>query len=194
MTTAVSSCFRLSARVAWLAAGLLLLGAARPGPMLADGSWLDQPLANWNSPGMELWAAPASGGPTNPNCADQGRPAETDADAAVAEAGWTVYGSYTGGWGVLVVRGLSGLDGMCRPLGYQEFVFVDGVLAGTLSPMPMDSRTDGAGDLAALQNADELTATFQRYAPTDPACCPSSQRSVTYTIDRSGPAPVLVPR
>ncbi len=33
-----------------------------------------------------------------------------------------------------VVLGRSGVDGMCRPLGYQGFVFVGGRFAGTLAP------------------------------------------------------------
>jgi hypothetical protein len=41
-------------------------------------------------------------------------------------------------------RGTAGYDGMCRPRQYQDFVFVGSVFAGTLSPQPMDSRTDGA--------------------------------------------------
>ncbi len=174
--------------------GLVLASSLPPVSAAADGSWLDQPLTNWNSPGMELPAAPSGTPSPNPDCQNQGRPAETDEDMAVAAAGWTVYGSYTGGWGVLVVRGLSGWDGMCRPMGYQEFVFVDGAFAGTLAPAPMDSRTDGAGDLSGLQGPDLLSAAFQRYTSTDPACCPSSTKAVQYHVDRSGAAPVIVPQ
>ena len=46
---------------------------------------------------------------------------------------------------------MSNADGMCRPLGYQFFLFVGDDFAGTLSPAPMDSRTDGG--LSDLQLA-----------------------------------------
>lgn len=177
-----------------LAVGLTLVVALLPGLAAADGSWLDRPRTSWNTPGADIPTAPSMNASPNPQCVSQGRPAETDADNAVADAGWTLHGSYQGGWGVMVVRGLSGYDGMCRPLGYQEFVFVDGTFAGTLAPDPMDSRTDGAGDLTRLQSKDQLTASFQRYGPSDARCCPSSTTGVSYRIDRTGAAPVLVPQ
>src|SRR5689334_13774205 len=119
---------------------LALIAALFPGRAAADGSWLDQPLATWNSPGMDLAQAPGMDPSTNPRCLDGGRPAETDADQALVANGWTLFSSYLGGWSTVVVRALSGYDGMCRPLGYNEFVFVDGQFAGTLSPDLMDSR------------------------------------------------------
>lgn len=169
-----------------------------PVPASAEGSWLDEPLGDnsWNQPLMDIPLAPATAQVIlNPACPGAvNRPAESDADAAIQGAGWTVYGSYTGGWGVVIVKGLATYDGMCRPMAYQEFVFVDGTFAGTLSPTPMDSRTDGAGDLTGLQNGDMLTARFERYAPSDPLCCPSSTQAVRYRIDRSGAGPVVVPQ
>jgi len=39
-----------------------------------------------------------------------------------------------------------------------------------------------------------LTGQFVRYAATDPLCCPSSVFVVEYMVDRSGNAPVLIPR
>ncbi|MFN8557187.1 MAG: LppP/LprE family lipoprotein [Dehalococcoidia bacterium] len=100
-------------------------------------------------------------------------------------------GSYESGWGVRVVLGASNYDGMCRPLGYQVFVFADGLFAGTVAPVPMDSRTDGAAGPSSLVDGDRLNVTFSRYAPSDPLCCPSRTSSVTYAIDRAGAAPVL---
>ena len=61
---------------------------------------------------------------------------------------------------------------MCRPLGYNGFVFVDGAFAGTISPEPMDPRTTGAGSITGLQNG-RINARYVRYAATDPLCCPS---------------------
>jgi hypothetical protein len=188
-------------RASLTAACVFMLGAGVaslfvPMPVSADGSWLDQPLENWNAPLMDIPVAPPTAQVIlNPACpAAVNRQPETDADAAIQGAGWSVFGSYTGGWGVVVVKGLANYDGMCRPMAYQEFVFVDGTFAGTLSPTPMDSRTDGAGNLTGLQNGDMLTAMFQRYAPNDPACCPSSTKAIRYHIDRSGAGPVIIPQ
>jgi hypothetical protein len=41
---------------------------------------------------------------------------------------------------------------------YQDFLFVRGVFAGTLSPQPMDSRTDAALERVFLWSAARLTA------------------------------------
>jgi len=98
---------------------------------------------------------------------------------------------------VSLVYGLTGHDGMCRPLGYQVFVFVEGQFAGTLSPAPMDSRTDGALEnivwTASADGTVELSALFNRSSEGDPLCCPSRTSFVHYRIDRSGQTPVVVP-
>jgi hypothetical protein len=73
---------------------------------------------------------------------------------------------------------------------FQVFVFADGAFAGTISPTPMDSRTDGTGHIVGLFGRDFLSGQFQRYTPTDPLCCPSSTFAVKYSI---GDDQVLVP-
>jgi hypothetical protein len=83
---------------------------------------------------------------------------------------------------------------MCRPLGYNEFVFVDGQFAGTISPDLMDSRTDGVGDVRFFAVKDMLAAEFQRYSATDPLCCPSGSATVFYQVTRTPAGPVLVPQ
>src|SRR5262249_28634241 len=92
----------------------------------SDGTWLDAPLASWNSSGMAIPAAPriAEAPPDDPLCIRLHRPPESAEDAVVASAGWTLFNSYQAGWGVKLVYGLVAHDGMCRPLNYQEFVFV----------------------------------------------------------------------
>jgi hypothetical protein len=40
----------------------------------------------------------------------------------------------------------------------------------------------------------DLNGQFVRYTASDPLCCPSSVFAVDYTVDRGGPAPVLVPQ
>jgi hypothetical protein len=135
--------------------------------------------------------APAPDIPPDPRCPTvAGRWAETPDDLALVQAGWQLYGSYQAGWGLRVIKALGGYDGMCRPMHFNEFVFVDGVFAGTISPQPMDSRTDGTGQVIGL-GPDQVTARFSRYTPADPLCCPSGEAIVQYRIDRTGAQPVL---
>lgn len=173
-------------------AGLLALGAA--GTVHAAGDWLDQGLGNWNEPGMAIPEAPPRDplALENPRCADQERPVETPEDELLVARGWRLYAGYQAGWGVKVISALSGYDGMCRPWGYQQFVFVDGVFAGTTSPELMNSREDGASsDISLFHN--RLTGTFLRYTDKDPLCCPSATSFVEYSIVRLDEGPVLRP-
>ena len=170
------------------------------GPALADpaaqdspGAWLEQPLAQWNQAGAPIPPAPPSPDFVNPSCAGLGRYAETPQDQALVDAGWHLFGPYRAGWGIVAVDAESTYDGMCRPLGYQTFVFVDGTFAGTISPEPMNSRETGAGTLIGISDGG-LTARFVRYAASDPLCCPSlGAVDVTYRVDRTPAGPVLVP-
>jgi len=115
-------------------------------------------------------------------------------DAAVADAGWSLFNAYESGWGVTMISGLSGHDGMCRPSGYHAFVFVDGLFAGTLAPVPSVSRTDGALTRdARIQANDRIGAVFVRYADSDPLCCPSLPSvAVSYRVERTSEGPVLL--
>lgn len=171
-----------------------LVMGAMAGTARAEGGWLDQtPLVQWNAPGMVLPTTTMDSSYLDQNCVERStRPAETDADRAVAKAGWYLVGGYQGGWGVYVVTGTTGFDGMCRPVGYQEFVFADGVFAGTVSPELMVSRGDGAANTTYLSLGGGLLVNFARYTNEDALCCPSATTSATYRIDRSGFAPVLL--
>lgn len=176
-----------------LIAALAMAGVA--GIARADGGWLDQqPPAQWNRQGMPVPVTRAATADEigNPRCLDQVRPAETDEDRVVTDAGWYLVGGYQGGWGMIVVTGASSFDGMCRPLGYQIFVFAYGAFAGTLSPAPMDSRTDGAAGRVTISGPDRLTVQFSRYAPDDPLCCPSAQSFAEFHVDYTGDPPVVV--
>jgi hypothetical protein len=158
----------------------------------ADGGWLDQqPLVQWNRARMTIPQAPQDPG-TDPRCAQQARPADTDQDRELVRAGWHLFGPYIGGWDMLVIRAGSSYDGMCRPNGYQYFVFVHGIFAGTVSPNLMDARTDGSANDVYLFRADEISVVFNRYAANDALCCPSRLSTANYRINRSGGAPVLV--
>ena len=153
-----------------------------------SASWLDNSKpVSWNKSGRPVPAAPRVRGAIDPRCRDLARPAERPEDKLLRQQGWDLVGAYQGGWQILVIRGTASYDGMCRPRQYQEFVFVRGVFAGTLSPQAMDSRTDGALSRVYLQNNSRLTAEYARYAPTDPLCCPSRTTRVELEIAHDGP-------
>jgi hypothetical protein len=172
---------------------IVLLLALLPLPGEAQDSWLDGTREAWNAAGMAIPAAgsPATGG--SEQCQSLVRPVETPEDAAVAEQGWRLYAAYQRGWGITLVGGFLGFDAMCRPVPYQQFVFVDGVFAGTLAPEPMYPRVDGALTDAGIGDADRLYAVYDRYDPDDPLCCPSSETPVTFTVERTPAGPVVNP-
>jgi hypothetical protein len=177
-----------------LAGLVILLSLALSLPAAAqDGSWLDGDQSSWNTAGMEIPTAPEVDGNTDPQCAEKERPAETAADKALVAKGWKLYFAYQSGWDVTVVSALAGYDGMCRPWGYNSFVFVGDTFAGTISPEPMFSRTDGASSDVTLWYENEITAQYVRYAETDPLCCPSNTSAVTFTIEDTAKGPVLNP-
>jgi len=164
--------------------------AQAPGP----GAWLEAaPLMNWNSPGAAVPTAPAPYGDLDPRCGAQERTSESAEEDQVVAAGWRLFNAARVGWGLWVVDGVVDYDGMCRPNQFQGFVFADGQFAGTTSPAPMDSRTDGTGRVLDIRGGT-LSGQFVRYTATDPLCCPSSVFVVEYTVDRTGPAPLLVPK
>ena len=172
---------------------LVFLLALLPRPGEAQDSWLDGGQDAWNTAGM---AIPAAGSPTvggSEQCQSRVRPVETAEDAAVAEQGWRLYSSYQRGWGITLVGGFLGFDAMCRPVPYQQFVFVDGVFAGTLAPQPMYPRLDGALTETGISAADRVYAVYARYAPDDPLCCPSGETLLTFTVERTPAGPVVIP-
>ncbi|HEX2184673.1 MAG TPA: LppP/LprE family lipoprotein, partial [Chloroflexota bacterium] len=169
-----------------------------------SSSWLDQPQpANWNGYYASIPSAPTlspapgeAAPPLDPQCTATERAATTQADEMLTAAGWRLFGQpVTSSNGeVKVVSALSGYDGMCRPMGYQQFVFAEGErFIGMTSPAPMASREDGAADTPTFTGADTLSVPFSRYGPEDPACCPTRQTVVTYRIDRQAAWPLLVP-
>lgn len=156
-------------------------------------SWLDEPRpVSWNTPGASIPAAPKTQGPIDGRCREQARPAQLEEDTRLTDQGWDLVGAYQGGWEMVVIRGTASYDGMCRPRQYQGFVFVRGVFAGTLSPQPMDSRTDGALGRVWLQSNGRLTAEYERYAASDPLCCPSGSATVVFDVAGDDP-PVVRP-
>ncbi len=57
-------------------------------------------------------------------CREQVRPAITANDQALNKAGWLLYGSVQTYGKTSVISAMSGVDGMCRPMGYQDLEMV----------------------------------------------------------------------
>jgi LppP/LprE lipoprotein len=183
-------------------AGVLALAAALGGCAGAQAArttsgWFDAPLTGWNRAGAPVPLAPAPQGnpPGLGRCGESVRAPTTEEDRAVAAAGWTLFGPEPAREAIVVVQGMTSVDGMCRPLGFQAFVFANGRFAGTLSPVPMNSRTDGAQTRVELTSPPGIAADFARYAEGDPLCCPSRVSHVTYRLEggADGGQPVVVP-
>jgi heat shock protein HslJ len=165
---------------------IIAVAICQPGTASAQGtaaSWLDRPrLEAWNKPGAPVPPAPKSQGTPDPRCRAQARPPVLNEDKLLRDQGWDLVGAYQGGWQMVVLRGTAGYDGMCRPRRYQDFVFVRGTFAGTLSPQPMESRIDGAVGRVSLQSNGRLSAEYARYTTVDPLCCPSRATTVVFEI------------
>jgi hypothetical protein len=165
---------------------------AQTAPVASAPSWLDQAaLPGWNTPNATVPAPPSPpAGATPPApCTRAERAPETPEDGQVAGAGWRLFREAQSAGPVRVVWGLSGYDGMCRPMGYQAFAFAHGAFAGTFSPRPMDSRADaslqGLSFVAPSASAGALatlSGVFSRFEPGDPACCPASQTTAGYQV------------
>ena len=158
-----------------------------------DGTWLDTET-NWNQPGAAIPVAPPQDGTNLENCDHTVRPAVLPEDEQVEAAGWTLTGAAQIYGDTTMVTGMANADGMCRPLAYQIFVFTDGEFSGTLSPVPMDSRTDGSSYGLNLYREGFIGASFNRYKPDDALCCASGESRLFYEVDTSTTPPVLVPQ
>ena len=177
----------------------LLIAAATT--LLAAGgpvSWLDaKTRANWNVAGATF---PQRPGPQDSElvrggrCAATVRPPSTQEDRTVVRRGWSLVGAYHRYGPTAIVMATSSADGMCRPNGFQAFVFVNGAFAGTLSPRLMDSRTDGAisNVSVTLDSAHDIEVDFARYSASDALCCPHATSSVLYHVT-TAPLPRVAP-
>ena len=149
-------------------------------------SWLDVPNpASWNRPGASVPLAPPNPS-QNPQCAGQVRSAASPADAALVSRGWLLWGTPSSDGTTTIIPAGTGWDGMCRPMGFNYFVFAGNVFAGTLSPSLMDARTDGQLETVDMRNQANWSANYARYAPTDPLCCPSRTTNVTFQLQNLG--------
>lgn len=164
---------------------LFLSGAA-----LAQTSWLDRPLRNWNNGNGIVPNAPRTLVALEPKCMAQTRNPESIADRAVTRAGWTLYGATQIYGSVSLVQGLAGFDGMCRPTLYNTFIFDGSRFVGTISPDEMNSRSDASLITATLQDTKTISAEFNRYTSNDALCCPSQKTYVNYSI-KGGARPTV---
>jgi uncharacterized lipoprotein YbaY len=146
----------------------------------AQVSWLDRPLTDWNT-SATVPRAPRDVA-IESRCRSEIRTPESLADRALTRAGWSLYGAAQTYGSITVINAMSGTDGMCRPSGYNTFVFSGSRFIGTLSPENMVSREDGSLITATLWNAKSISAEFNRYTSRDALCCPSQKSSVTYEI------------
>jgi hypothetical protein len=161
-----------------------------------NGSWLDgnTNTTNWNQAGAAIPQAPAFEGSNLPACEHTVRQATLPEDELVQAAGWVLFGAAQIFNSTTVITGMANADGMCRPLSYQVFVFTNGEFSGTLSPTPMNSRTDGSMANVNLYREGSLSASFNRYTPEDALCCPSGKSLLFYEVQIEADAPVLVPQ
>jgi hypothetical protein len=178
----------------FLAAAFVLIAAA--GPV----SWLDaKPLAPWNT--AQRLDPPIRPGAPDPElakggrCASSVRPPTSTEDHALVTRGWSLVGPYQRYGETSIVSAMAAADGMCRPEGYQAFVFVEGWYAGTLSPKLMNARSDAsiASLSIPLYSPTEFVVDFARYTPDDPLCCPRATTTVTYRVKSLGGRPHVVP-
>lgn len=176
----------MNLRVLRITSLMLAIVTCHPGVGRTQGKsplWLDRAKpASWNTPGLPIPSPSRKQEAVDPRCRTSARPAELEPDRRLQAKGWDLFGEYEGGWQTIVIRATANYDGMCRPLQYQVFVFVQGVFAGTLSPKPMDSRTDGALSSVNLQSNGRITAEYLRYAATDALCCSSRTTGVEFEI------------
>ncbi len=149
----------------------------------AQTSWLDRPIRNWNT---STTVPRAPRGTMDAQCRAQIRTPESLADRALTRAGWSLFGASQTYGSMTVINAMSDADGMCRPTGFNTFVFNGSRFLGTLSPTNMDSRTDGSLIQATLWSGDNLSAQFNRYTSNDALCCPSQQSTVTYKLSSTG--------
>jgi hypothetical protein len=160
-------------------------------------AWLDAPPSAFNRPGAAIPAAPPSVTPAGDRCRARERPAAGPEETQVAAAGWRLesYWPTQRAGDLALVMATADYDGMCRDAAFNGFAFVGGRFAGTLAPEPMVARLDGVLSEPPTLGADRrLTASFIRYAPTDPLCCPSRGHTrVTYRVDAAAAGPALVP-
>jgi hypothetical protein len=159
---------------------------ATPGSHVDDPVWIDEPLKNWNEPGMDIPFNRDSGNVAE--CAGDLRGPRNDDERSLANSGWFLLnksgeGAYFPTKRVnrtVVIFAAAGFAGQCR-IDVQGFVFYDDVFVGTLSPYVVSSRATGALGDVRLSDEKHLEADFAYY-DGDALCCPSKRMVISYEI------------
>jgi heat shock protein HslJ len=148
------------------------------------GAWLDRPLVNWNRKlsDLPISTSPVQREEIQKRCPNLLRQEDSPYDHEIAGAGWLLYGPVQSYGLTKVITAMSGADDACRPLGHQAFVYSGSTYAGTLSPVAMDSLTNGDLSTIRLVSATSISAEFARYRENDPICCPTRTSYVTYEV------------
>ena len=171
----------------------VLLAASVALSQVPSGAWLDSQPKKWNRAGMPLPHAPDIDRDHIPSiCKPLPQRTGTPEERTVTAAGWLVFMSVRDSRGVTVVGASADLDGMCRPNLYQDFVFVDGKFAGTLSPLLMNARSDGASQNVSFPAPNKILVRFNRYTTKDPLCCPSRISGALYEIRKEAEQPIAI--
>jgi hypothetical protein len=163
-------------------------------PTAATGQWLDGPLRNWNKPPLVIPNGKADlQGITTNRCGKEVRIPRTPQDRQVTRAGWVLVAPARTSGSTVIAQGMLDVDGMCRPLQYQDSVFAGRKFAGTLSPHPMDSRSDGAVNFVKLVSSKDIHVQYSRYKDSDPLCCPSRLTTIEFTVQPEKTETLVVP-
>jgi hypothetical protein len=188
------------AKIAVFSAAVLVALGSAAGAQTAASRWLDtKPTFNWNEAGGAIPRGPKSEYAGEiADCEKRGaeetkKTPPTPETRQVTAAGWLGASVEKRAGTTVIVFARNGLDGMCRPMDYQYFVFVAGKFAGTLSPRPMESRIDGSGWLEEKPQARRFKVEFARYREKDALCCPSRSSTVTYELRDTPKGPLVVP-
>ncbi len=175
--------------IVMFAAGLPLVSNT-----FAQSSWLDRnPVQNWNKKTSAILPNKKISKNELKRCAAVVRQPTLPVDTLLADMSWTLIGAAQVYGKTTVVLAAGALDGMCRPLNFQAFVFVGNSVVGMLSPSPMNSRSDGSLVNVELENETKLTAEYARYRQSDPLCCPYKTKALTFNIKPAGNNFTLAP-
>jgi len=162
--------------------------------VFAQSNWLDmKPLPSWNERSRAILQIEKMRSDELARCGKFVRTPTLPADKLLAKYSWTLVGPAQVYGKTTVVTRAQGFDGMCRPSGFQTLVFVGDRVAGTLSPGPMDSRTDGALINVKMTSETTLTGEYVRYRKSDALCCPWKIEAVTFVIKPDGNNFLLTP-
>ena len=172
---------------------LLVLCSIAASACAQTSSWLDQPLTDWNATLASVPMAPPGANKSEDwdLCGGNIRKPSGANDEAVVAHGWRLFGQPRTFEKLSVIQAMTGVDHTCRPLGFQAFMFQGKRFLGTLAPIPMNARTDGALDGMVFPSASHITidahgyvvqAYFERYAKEDATCCASGVTRVSYLL------------